>query len=513
MRKVLFFSIYIILCCFSSSCKKENTVGSSNKKAVELFNTQCAVCHKAPSPKDLPKDLWKNAVLPEMGARMGIYNPEYKPLNGLSFEEQKQIIKSGIYPKKPAISNEDWLLIKEYIIESAPDSLDLIKKTPIIKGLNQFKTKNINLDSIPGSSICFLKIDDIDGNIITANITGKLSNYNYKKGLSYNKGNFESPVISYIKKDSIDYITSIGILNPSELSRGKTYKILKDSTHQIIKDLHRPVYSSIYDFNKDGKDEILLSEFGYLTGMLSLWKETDTNIYEKSILMNQPGVIRTIIKDMNNDGKMDIVAMSTQGNEGISILYQTKSLSFTMDQVIRFNPVYGSSWFELVDYDGDGDQDIITVNGDNADKTYVAKPYHGMRIYINDGENNFEEKYFYPMYGATRIVANDFDGDNDLDFALLSSFPNYEESPDLSFVYLENKNSKIFKFDSYSLNDPSIGRWLLLDAGDIDKDGDIDIVLSSFSYYFTPVPKDLNKKWKKSNTDILILENKHIDIK
>ena len=497
------FSLCIIVLFFLNSC-----VRTEEERAADLFNTQCASCHKVPSPQDLPKQFWLDEVLPEMGARMGIYNSEYSPIAGLPFSEQEQVIKTGIYTRKAVVSNEDWALLKEYIIKSAPDSLAEIPRVNLKKGLPQFKSKVVNLDSVPGSSICFLEIDGINGTIVTANLSGKLSNFNYEKGVFYNVNGYESPITSHTIKDSIDYVTSIGILNPSEISAGKIYKVSRDTTEQIITDLHRPVHTTVYDFDNDGKEELLVSEFGHLTGALSLWKQVGNHEYEKSILLAQPGVIRTVVKDMNNDGKMDIVLMSTQGNEGISILYQTKPLSFSGEQVLRFNPVYGSSWFEILDYDGDGDQDIITVNGDNADKTYVHKPYHGMRIHINNGENSFQEKYFYPMHGTTRLVAEDFDGDKDIDFALLSSFPNYEKSPDLSFVYLENKDSKNFKFESFGLEEPSLGRWLLLDAGDIDNDGDQDIVLSAFTYYFTPVPEHLNEKWRKSNTDLLVLENK-----
>ena len=148
------------------------------------------------------------------------------------------------------------------------------------------------------------------------------------------------------------------------------------------------------------------------------------------------------------------------------------------------------------------------VQGDNADKSYVKKPYHGMRIYLNNGQNQFEEKFFYPLYGATRFVANDFDKDGDVDIAIVSSFPDYEKSPELSFVYLENLDSKKFKFKAQGLEKPSLGRWLLMDSGDIDNDGDQDIVLSSFTYYFTPVPDNLFKAWSASDVDLMILENK-----
>lgn len=115
----------------------------------------------------------------------------------------------------------------------------------------------------------------------------------------------------------------------------------------------------------------VLPEFGDLTGQLSLWIKTD-NGYQKEILLNQPGSIRTLAQDMNRDGKSDLVVLTTQGDESITILYQEANLKFRAEKPIRFSPVYGSSWFELVDYDNDGDQDIITVHGDNADKTNVA---------------------------------------------------------------------------------------------------------------------------------------------
>ncbi|MEO9512517.1 MAG: VCBS repeat-containing protein [Flavobacteriaceae bacterium] len=471
-----------------------------------LFKNQCAGCHMAPSPEDLPKHLWETSVLPDMGARMGIRDSTYSPYVGLPFSEQEQMIRSGVYNQKPTISREAWALLKDYIIQMAPDSLPKIPHRDFKKGLTLFKQKEINLDSIPGSSITFLEIENEGGAIITANLKGDISKYDFKKNKTIKRDNFEMPITWYSNSKNVDYVTMVGILDPSERKRGKIFKVSNESLDQIAMDMHRPVHSTIYDFDNDGKDEVLVSEFGHLTGALCLWELVGER-YKKNVLLGQPGIIRTIVKDMNNDGKADIILLSTQGNEGITILYQTAPLSFQSETVIRFSPVYGSSWFDLLDYDGDGDEDIITVHGDNADKTYVHKPYHGMRIHINDGANNFEEKYFFPMYGATRFTANDFDEDGDIDIALVSSFPSYQESSDFSFVYLENKDAKNFKFEMFGLDEPSLGRWLLIDSNDIDGDGDKDIVLSTFSYYFNPVPKDLLKDWRKSDLDFMVLEN------
>ena len=175
--------------------------------------------------------------------------------------------------------------------------------------------------------------------------------------------------------------------------------------------------------------------------------------------------------------------------------------------IFRFGKTCGTSWFEIVDYNGDGLDDIITVQGDNADISYVHKPYHGMRIYLNKGGNEYAESYFYPMYGATRVLSRDFDQDGDIDFALISTFPNYMEFPERSFVYLENKDSDTYEFSTKILADPALARWFLMDASDIDDDGDLDIVLSSLTLGFTPVPDVLSDRWNNTNVDIMLLEN------
>ncbi|MDF4203066.1 FG-GAP-like repeat-containing protein [Maribacter sp. SA7] len=498
-KPVIFF---ILLCSFLSCNTKKS------QKEVVLYETYCASCHMAPSINDLPKHIWKDNVLPEMGARLGIITPEHHPYYKHSFDEQIAIIKTGIYPSRPIIKEEDWKLLADYIVKMAPDS---VVNNPLkIKNseLSQFKTKPVTLDSVKGNLYTFLKIDTVNHQILTGNRRGALSAYNLNTKENIVLGNFNQAITdARIVGDSM-FITNMGVMDPNEIPRGKTVLRSGSATAVLQDSLHRPVHTLYIDLNNNGNEEIIISEFGNLKGKLTLLEKDTYGFYKNKTLLNLPGSIRVIAKDMDRDGKKDLIVMAAQGDEAIYILYQKENLNFDIDKVLRFNPVYGSSWFELVDYNGDGYDDIITVNGDNADKSIIHKPYHGMRIHINDGSNNFKETYFYPLNGATRVIANDFDKDGDVDFALLATFPDYEKHPDYNIVYLKNENSADYRFTSEHFADTKMGRWFLMDSADIDNDGDEDLVLSALNYSFTPVPEYLNEAWKESYTDLLILENK-----
>ena len=494
---------YIGIIVLFISCSNEN-----RPKEVVLYQNYCASCHKAPEINQLPKDIWKNNVIPAMAARMGIETPENHPYLNLSFPEQMAIIKTGIFPSKPIIDLDDWELLKNYIIDMAPDSLSKNAIEITSSPLTQFDSNPIALDSAVGSLYTFLKIDTTNNAVLTGTRKGELTSFDFKNKKSKLIGYFNRAITDARMVGESTYVTTMGLLVPSEIPIGKTI-IKKGNATAVLKDsLHRPVHTLYRDLDNNGTEEVVISEFGDLKGKLTLLEKDKYGFYKNRTLLNIPGTLRVIPRDMDKDGKEDLVVLAAQGDEAIYVLYQKEELNFEVVKVLQFSPVFGSSWFELVDYNGDGFDDIITVNGDNADESYVNKPYHGMRIHLNDGENNFTETYFHPLNGATRLITRDFDQDGDLDMALLSTFPDYSQNPEYNFVYLENLDSKNYNFKQEHLADTSMGRWFLMDAADVDGDGDDDLILSALTYSFTPVPVDLEKAWSKSYTDLLFLENK-----
>jgi hypothetical protein len=214
------------------------------------------------------------------------------------------------------------------------------------------------------------------------------------------------------------------------------------------------------------------------------------------------GAIRACINDYNKDGKPDIWALFAQGEEGVFLFTNRGNGKFNTEEVLRLPAVYGSSYFELDDFNKDGHPDILYTCGDNADYSAVLKPYHGVYIFLNDGENRFKQQYFFPINGCYKAIAKDFDNDGDLDIASIAFFADYEHQPEEGFVYLENRGD--FNFSPSTIPQGRLGRWITMTAGDIDGDNKIDLVLGNFSAG-PPIGKS-KINWEK-NPPFIVLKN------
>ena len=286
-------------------------------------------------------------------------------------------------------------------------------------------------------------------------------------------------------KDSI-IGCDIGVLNPNNGKFGKgliitggVNKKMKVDSMPLFDSLARPVQLTAVDLNNDGLTDYLVCEFGHLSGSLSWLENKGNGKYQRHVIRAVPGAIKAYIQDYNHDGLPDLWVLFAQGDEGIFLFTNQGHGKFNEQKVLEFPPIYGSSYFELDDFNHDGYPDILYTCGDNADYSQVLKPYHGVYIFLNDGENHFTQKYFFPINGCYKAIARDFDGDGDLDIAAISFFADYARQPEEGFVYLENKGN--FKFKPFTLPEGKSGRWLTMDAADLDGDGKIDIVLGNFS--------------------------------
>ena len=277
-----------------------------------------------------------------------------------------------------------------------------------------------------------------------------------------------------------------GILSPNDQARGSLVQY-DFSGHDslrfnriLIDSLLRPVFVEQFDFAGDGRNDFLICEFGDNRGRLALYRY-DGAKYARHVLDASPGAIRFEIRDMTGDGHPDIVALFAQGDERIVLFENDGKGNFPEPHRIlaRFPPVYGSMYFSLHDFNGDGKPDILYVNGDNFDYSRVLKPYHGVRILENDGKNNFVERYFFPVYGAARAEVADFDKDGDLDILITSNFADSARHPERGIMFLENTGP--YQFQPYAFSVASGGQWNLMATGDFNKDGWLDVIIGAMN--------------------------------
>jgi len=269
--------------------------------------------------------------------------------------------------------------------------------------------------------------------------------------------------------------------------------------------LVRPVYTAAAALVEPGRTDLLVCSYGNNDGRLAWYAPHGPDKYGEEIVFERPGSLKSVIVDANHDGKPDIVVLTAQAKEGLFLHLNKGQGEFAEKPLIQQPPAWGYNYFELADFNGDGHPDILTVNGDLGDFACPPKKYHGLRIYLNDGNWNFKAAWFYPLNGACKAVAADFDGDGDLDLAAIAFYPDYEKSPEESFVCLENQGG--LKFKAQTFPDSARGRWLVMEAGDLDGDGDRDIILGGAYKVSFQAPEAYLKRWEKEGPSLLILRN------
>ena len=492
-----------------------------------LASQYCILCHELPEPDLLSKKSWEFA-LTYMGFYLGIV--DYGYLEGSS-ERTMDSVRSreeftrtaNKVPDEAMLSDVQWKALRSYYVSNAPEqAIAQDSKAAILEDLESFSVRPTQY-RMDRAITSMTRIDEGNG-LLYVHDSGVQRLTILDRKLSFFDSH-DAPGVALVDSqmdgDEV-YLLSIGDLFAShigeprgELQYAKSLGGILIGLKVLVGGLHRPADFAFGDLDKDGVEELLVSNFGEYTGNLSIYRrESNSGVFdpEPQILTDQPGIVKSEAHDFNGDGRLDIVVLMSDARENVSIFINEEDGSFTRRIIVEQHPSFGYTGFELRDFNEDGLMDLLTINGDNGDSDpfNTLKRDHGIRIYLNRGNFEFEESYFYPMYGVFGTKVEDFDLDGDLDVAAIAYHPDFAQDKLENFVVLDQTGPLSFapKTHPATYN----GRWMTIDAGDLDGDGDKDIVLGAAYLPVGIVDRHAEKFRKMANEGppLLFLENQKI---
>ena len=495
------------------------------ERGRQLAARHCAECHLEPAPDVLPKRSWQTA-LGYMGLLLGMRNLDFldgEPAMARDTVVARRgvLVREGALPATPVLSERDWDALRQYYVESAPaTALQQVDKPALRWELPRFGLTESDYH-VPGAVTTLVHIRAGAGEAYIGDSALNTLTVLGPDGRIKIAGQRPPTEIFPIDIEFIGgtaYVGSIGDLEarrPTEerAAHISTLELIGDSIEAapaaiIVPNLYRMADMEPADLNGDGRLDFVVCGFGHVTGRISWFESRADGSYEEHVLIPRAGGVKAEAADFNDDGLLDIAVLVSEAREAFYIFVNRGNNEFERHDVFETQPAYGHTYFELRDFDDDGLPDLLVVNGDNVDSDpyNTRKRYHGVRIYLNRGGYRFEEAYFYPLHGAFIGKSADFDNDGDLDIAAISYFPDFSAEMRESFVYLENQGG--LEFTASTSRELMRGRWMTMDVGDIDGDGDVDVVLGGAYLPLGMVAHlDLFAELRKTGPSVLLLKN------
>lgn len=495
------------------------------ERGRQLAATHCSTCHLQPSPDILPRRSWE-ATLGYMGFWLGITHTDQLAQHP-AFARDNVASKIGVLardnvlPQAPVLDDDRWAELRSYYVDCAPaESLPQVGKPELHWELPRFRTVPPHY-AVAQAVTTLVHIRESAGEVYVGDgLSSTLTVLDGRGRIKTGPTRFTDPlfpVAIWFARDTA-FIGSIGDLMSVWPSSEKLARIAAVSLDDlametaepriVIDDLYRMADMKAVDLNRDGKLDFVVCGFGAAKGSLSVHVARDDGGYREIVLLDVPGAVAAETHDFNGDGLPDILALMADAREGLHLFLNRGDTTFEDRVIFEKHPGFGHTFLDLQDFDGDGQMDVLVVNGDNVDSDpyNTSKNYHGLRIYLNRGDLRFEEAWFYPMYGATIAKAADFDNDGDLDIAATAYYPDFAAGRREAFAYLENQGDLVF--EAFTNTDVMNGRWLTMDVGDLDGDGDVDVVLGG-AYLSVGMfaHMDLFDQLSKSGPSVLLLEN------
>ena len=462
-----------------------------------LARQHCVACHTLPTPGMLDSGAW-NVTLTRMLPWVGLVPPSTGLSKTNGFD---RVLAAGLFPPKPLMSDEDWHLIRSYYLTKAPRYLPQPKGVEFVGSQSTFAAV---IPDTPFDASCIAVRIEPETGVVLATHDPTKTVYRMTPELNWQNPPLKpggSPVeMRFTSGGMVGAL--IGSFMPSFEKTGALIRWREGKAETLAASLHRPTDVLPVDLNGDGREDLVVCEYGHFMGSV-FWLENKGETFQRHTLLEMPGCLNAASADFNGDQRPDLVILTGQAREAVYLLLNLGDNQFEPRILLPRQPMWGHSHIEVADFNNDQHPDLLITNGDNGElDPALSRPYHGVRVHLNDGKNNFTKEIFFSQPGAYKALARDFDQDGDLDIAY---FADYKLNPKAGFIYL--RQDKPLQFSAHTLPEADRGRWITLDAGDFDRDQDIDLVLGAYNMPQRQIPDALQKRWAAKPTPILILKN------